>query len=316
MAIQLEHGLSGLNFGATVAGLTLDDVHNEAVRKQLWNTFIQDGMIVFKDMQVTPELHVELSRVFGDLAIHPLTDIMSVEGFRELIQLKYDKETETIWDVDGERLGGYVPWHFDGVFVEKINRGGILRCTTMPESGGTTGFMDGIDAYDRLPTALKEKIEDLSVAYQLCFEYPYAPRHKISIAREGDLVRNSRTKRDAGGFPVVSHPLVFTQEQTGRKVLNFSPMFALYILGMDKDESHELLLDIGHHITDERYAYFHQWESSDELVVWDNWRLLHKASGVPEEDRRAVCRTTIAGDYGFGKLVNAEEKAAVNAPTF
>lgn len=316
MTLAIEHKLPGLNFGAIVRGLTMEDMRDPQSRQQLWNAFIQDGMIVFRDMTVSPELHVELSRIFGELAIHPLAEILSVEGHPSLIQLQYSKEKETIWNVDGELLGGYIPWHFDGVFVEKINRGGILRCVTMPESGGATGFVDGIDAYERLPAALKGRVENLGVVYQLNFEYPYAPRSKIGIAREGELIRNSRAKIATGGFPPVAHPLVFTQFETGRKVLNFSPMFALHIADMDAEESHELLLDIGHHITDERYAYFHNWASSDELVVWDNWRLLHKASGVPEDDQRVVWRTTIAGDYGFGKLVNQADRAAIDAPTF
>ena len=104
------------------------------------------------------------------------------------------------------------------------------------------------------------------------------------------------------------HPMVYTQEETGRKVLNVSPWFADGIEGMENDEGDALLREvIDYSIRPER-AYFHRWELGD-MVLWDNWRMLHCATGAPLGMRRHMRRTTIAGDYGLGRKEKREAVA-------
>jgi taurine dioxygenase len=49
--------------------------------------------------------------------------------------------------------------------------------------------------------------------------------------------------------------------------------------------------------------YIHTWKPTD-LVIWDNWRVLHEAMGVDPKYKRCVHRTTIKGDYGLGYWEN------------
>jgi taurine dioxygenase len=85
--------------------------------------------------------------------------------------------------------------------------------------------------------------------------------------------------------------------------LKLSPMHARYILGMDKAESDALLTELALHLTDERYAYFHDW-GQDDMIVWDNWRVIHSARGVPLHCSRRAERTTIMGDYKVGRYLD------------
>ena len=41
------------------------------------------------------------------------------------------------------------------------------------------------------------------------------------------------------------------------------------------------------------------------MVLWDNWRVLHCASGVSPEQTRVMHRTTIAGDYALGRALES-----------
>jgi taurine dioxygenase len=52
--------------------------------------------------------------------------------------------------------------------------------------------------------------------------------------------------------------------------------------------------------------YHHEWHETD-MVLWDNWRVLHEACGSNPAEERVVHRTTIKGDYGLGSF---EVKAA------
>jgi len=53
------------------------------------------------------------------------------------------------------------------------------------------------------------------------------------------------------------------------------------------------------------YAYFHKWQPND-MVVWDNWRVIHSAAGVPLHCARRARRTTIMGDYEVGRYLDPE----------
>ncbi len=47
-------------------------------------------------------------------------------------------------------------------------------------------------------------------------------------------------------------------------------------------------------------TFTHKWRP-DDMLVWDNWRMLHQACGVSTQYERIMHRTTIKGDYGFGR---------------
>jgi taurine dioxygenase len=99
--------------------------------------------------------------------------------------------------------------------------------------------------------------------------------------------------------------MVFTQAETGRKVLNVSPWFAVAIEGMENAEGDALLARVIDHCEDDRFAYYHHWQP-EEMALWDNWRMLHSAYGVPENETRRLERTTIKGDYQLGRIVRGK----------
>ena len=142
-------------------------------------------------------------------------------------------------------------WHSDLVYTDTINHGGLLRAIKTTSRGGTTGFIDQIEAYARLPQHLKERIEDLSVVYQMgpLDSFPYAWKSKVRVVKLAEHARQA-LQRIHPDFPPVAHPLVFTQPETGRKVLNLSPLFARYIEGMQDAAGDALLADLAGHILD------------------------------------------------------------------
>jgi taurine dioxygenase len=49
--------------------------------------------------------------------------------------------------------------------------------------------------------------------------------------------------------------------------------------------------------------YHHQWKLTD-MLIWDNWRMLHSVTGADPKFERRMQRTTIKGDYGLGCFEN------------
>ena len=101
------------------------------------------------------------------------------------------------------------------------------------------------------------------------------------------------------------------QRETGRKVANVSPWFADGIEGLETPEGDALLREVIARITRPELAYFHKW-APGEMVLWDNWRMLHCATGTPAGMRRHLTRTIIAGDYALGRREG--EAVRQNAP--
>jgi taurine dioxygenase len=295
------HPLPGHDtFGATVLALSPAAIDDPDTRKALYDLWIDKGVIVFKDM-TDLSTQIQLSEIFGSPEIHPL--LVGVDRPREhkaIADIEYDRDEGDLYVIDGELRGGYLPWHFDLAYVDRINHGGILRPDVLPKRGGETGFIDRIAAYADLPQRLKERIEGLSVIHTFATD---ATKAKFG-SRPEKCVRLSRNILKAAEHPSVQtrviHPLVYTQAETGRKVLNVSPWHAVAIENMENEEGDALLREIVDHLISPHRAYFHKWQYND-MVLWDNWRMLHCACGVPANEERRMRRTTIAGDYALGR---------------
>ena len=287
----------GLPFGAVVTGLTRTHLKDDAVRQSIRDLWIREGVIVFRGLE-GEDAHLELSRCFGKLVPHPARETRAEHP--ELMTVRYRPETGWLIEVDGELRGTWLPWHSDLIYVDRINHGGILRPLILPSRLGQTGFIDKIAAYSALPDDLKQRIEGLSVIYK----YDLDPAHQkfgrsanVQVTRFSPDVLSIQARLD--DFPRVIHPMVYAQPETGRKVLNLSPWFAVGIQGMENDEGDSLLEAVAQRIVNDTRAYLHEWTLGD-MVLWDNWRVLHSAAGSPADEERWMLRTTIEGDYGLG----------------
>jgi len=72
---------------------------------------------------------------------------------------------------------------------------------------------------------------------------------------------------------------------------------------MNEADGDPLLHELADHLVDARFAYFHTWHA-DDAIIWDNWRVVHSATGVPFDVERLAQRTTIVGDYKLGRYLD------------
>jgi len=292
-----------LKVGVEVIGVDAARPIPEDVRQELYGLFIQHGLLLFRDAGASADAHTRIAECFGELERHSIKESW-VEGNPHLIDISYvppppgtQSVTQPIYEVGGRRLAGWLPWHTDQCFMPKLSRGGVLRMIQVPPAGGSTGFLDKIALHAGLPEDLKRRIADLSVVYQ--FE-PRATLHRFGQPEGLKLISTSaamdsildRLERD---FPPSVHPMVYAQAETGRKVLNVSPAYAVGIEGVAAAEGDALLEEVFAHCLNSPSEYRHAWQGGD-MVAWDNWRILHNAEGTPVDDTRLVQRISIKGD--------------------
>jgi len=289
-----------LPFGSIVRGLTLAQLGEKPVRGALRALFYDRGLVIFREGEATVELQIRLSEVFAPLVRHFQEDRI-VGGHPELVGFAADAEKDMTVEIDGETVVGFIPWHGDSRWMAEPSHGGILRVHRLPKRGGETGFIDLISSYGRLPQALKQAIEGAESIVEFDSDpavlFRYHP-HQIRVISAGSAIEAMRGRHN--DFPPIVQPLVYLQPETGRKVLGFTPLPRQRVIGLEPADSDALLARLAEHTTDERYAYFHAWQAED-LVLWDNLRMLHQACGVPPGEQREVWRTTFAAAYPLAR---------------
>lgn len=297
-AIKVRPLADDLPFGARITGVTRDNSADEAVRAQINAVFEDRGMIVFEDMEPSNAMQVALSKVFGELEGHALSDVPMADDH---VPGMTDFDYQDVFEVDGKEVSGWIPWHIDACYAEKLNRGGILRAITISPEGGMTGFADGIQLYKAIDPALRDRFEDLNIIY-----HSFLMFHNLKFGRpksyNGIKVRQMITDmvEATRNVPRSVHPAIWTRA-TGEKVLHVSPWQAAGIEGMETPEGDALLEELIAEMNAKMATYFHTWRPTD-MVIWDNWRFMHSASGNPPQYPRRMQRTTIKGDYGLGRL--------------
>ena len=94
----------------------------------------------------------------------------------------------------------------------------------------------------------------------------------------------------------MTHPLIRTHPETGRKVL-YVGIHTSHIVDRPQEEGRKLLDELTTFAGQDDFVYTHEWQPGD-LVMWDNRCLLHRANanyGMNKE-RRILHRTVIKGD--------------------
>ena len=110
----------------------------------------------------------------------------------------------------------------------------------------------------------------------------------------GDMPPGGR-ERLRPAFPAATHPIVRTHPETGRKTPFVNRPFTQHILGMDADESAELLDFLYLQADFPEYQCRWQWKPGD-VAFWDNRSTQHYAASDYYPNRRVMERITICGD--------------------
>ena len=307
--IKVRNLRDDLAFGARIEGVNWETLADEAVRAEINRVFEDRGMIVFEGMEPTSKMQVELSKVFGPLKDHPTKstprDDETGDSALGVIDMHYKpsddpENVDGLVEINGQKLARYSPWHFDHCYNDELNRAGVLRAPINAPVGGRTGFMDGIEVYKQFPKNLRDRLETLNIIYTLDTRLTKM-RFGVTFKPLGDPPQTKELLKEVAIFPRAMHPAVWTRK-TGEKVLHVGPWMSVGVEHHEDPEGEAFYDEVCHAIMrmgDGACAYWHDWKPTD-MVIWDNWRMLHAVEGCEAKYERQTLRTTIKGDYGLG----------------
>jgi taurine dioxygenase len=294
-----------LSFGNRVEGVTWDNIQDEDLRAQLRQLFVERGVLVFANMEPSPQMQVELSKVFGPLKDHPTRNVPRAGGDMLGVIDMHNLPREDpghdhgLVQIRGKKVFSFLPWHFDHTYNDELNYAGILRAVVAAPEEGRTGFADGIQIYRDMDPAIRAKIEHLSAIYTLDVRLTQMKFGRY-FETFGDTERDRPNTEESSIFPRAIHPMIW-QRPTGEKVAHFCGFSAVGIEGHEDPEGEAIFEEALQEMYRVIEPYWHEWNTTD-MLIWDNHRVLHAVEGCDPKYERRMWRTTIKGDYGLGRF--------------
>jgi len=172
----------------------------------------------------------------------------------------------------------------------------FFAVTPVPKGEGQTLFANGTLAYEALPPALKQRVDEVEGLHV-----------RLNTGRSRDAVLRGETPR-----PLEPHersqrqPIARFHPVTGKPALYLCESSQMDwvdgpLVGLEPGPhgaGAKLLDEIMAHLTRPEFVYVHDWEAGD-VLVWDNRCLVHTATWF-DADRhpRVMWRTTVHGNPG------------------
>ena len=282
--MKLIHSVKSL--GGEIIDL---DISNRLTEDQI--NFINESwderlVLVFKKQNLDDHKLINFSKYFGELD-PPGPNPYGVTFLPEFPEINVISNVKNEQGTPIGNLGdGEAVWHADMTYQKLPPKAGILYALEVPENQGNTHFANMTLAYSELPNKLKEKIDDKILIHD-------SAHNSAGMLRKGysEVDNPSET-------PGARHPMVITDKNTNKKLLFLGRRPHAYIIGLELEESENLLNEIWEHATQEEFTWTQKWEKGD-LLMWKNLNVLHKRDAFDPNTRRVMHRTQIKGEMAI-----------------
>ena len=265
-------------FAAEVIGAPPDLRVDDATLGEIEATWFRHGILIFRDLDMTPAEHVAFTRRLGYLHIMVPSEF-NLPDHPEVWVVGNAKENGKALGLRGAGMG----FHTDGEDKSVPNAGSFLYAKIVPPEGGDTLYADMRAAYAALPDEIKQKIAGRRGRFSR------ADMHAINYPN-----MRPYTAEELAARPDVYHPLVRRHDKSGRVSL-YIGRWACDIEGLPRDEGRTLVAWLQEFARQDRFVYRHRWRDGD-AVLWDNRCTQHCATPFDEARyTRLMHRTTLEG---------------------
>jgi alpha-ketoglutarate-dependent taurine dioxygenase len=273
-------------FGATVRGVELRSL-DDATHQALYDAWIEYALLIFPGQFLTKAEQEAFALRFGELEFATVP----VANLDRHGNVHHEDGDETV-----KALRGNEGWHHDSTYMAVQAKGAVFSAEIVPSEGAATGWADMRAAYEALDDETRTLVDGLQAYHSLYY----------SQGRVGYLPKQN----DEGGYngygyhdgDVPLRPLVKVHPVTGRPNLCIG-RHAYGIVGMDAGESERLLDRLNDEACRPPRIHHHQWSVGD-AVIWDNRRLMHRATPFDMTQPRRMWHTRIAGERSSELALN------------
>ncbi|WP_338702656.1 TauD/TfdA family dioxygenase [Streptomyces sp. Q6] len=263
----------GATIGAEIRGVDLARPLSPALRGELNRALLEWKVLFFRGQHLSSAHQRAFALNWGELETNPLL----ARGDSDDV-VRFDKSAGSVPTYENV-------WHTDVTFRERPAMGAVLQLREVPPFGGDTLWADMAAAYDNLPRWVRDRV-DGAVA-----EHDFLPGFRRFYGPE-------RLARWQESFPPVTHPVVRTHPETGRRMLFVNTSFTTRILGVERAESDRLLRILFQQAHVPEFQVRFTWQPGD-IAFWDNRATQHYAVADYGDDRRVAERVAVAGDRPY-----------------
>jgi alpha-ketoglutarate-dependent taurine dioxygenase len=254
--------------GAEITGIDVSRRLDDDEVAFLRGVYDERGLVLFRgvDLDRTRQAYLcELLNVPGE----PPSDEYAAELAQRQHSFTISNKVEAAAAPFGRLL-----YHCDGMWsshpFEVISLFGVeLEPPVTP-----TLFASAANAWTTLPDDLRARIQDLKAEHVSGPEFVH-PRRRNTF--KGELVQATRDH-----VPSHVEPVAFTHPRTGQTLLFITQGMTRGIVGMDPDDSEDLLEQVFEHMYRPENVLTYEWAEGD-LIVWDNLSVQHARPNVTTE---------------------------------
>src|SRR5258706_5675528 len=235
-------------FGAEVIGTPPDlafDAADFAAVEAAWH---RHGILLFRDLAMTPAQQVTFTRRLGPLHIMEPPNI-NLDDHPEVFVVSNATKAGKPFGLKRAGEG----FHTDGEDKTLPNAGSFLYALVVPPARGDTLFVDMCGAYDALPAATRQRIQGRRARFSRI------ALHNVHYPLLPPLTEAQRRAR-----PDVHHPLARRHPHSGRTAL-YLGRWACDVDGLPPDEGRALIAALQAFAQQPQFIYRHQWRVGDAI---------------------------------------------------
>jgi taurine dioxygenase len=169
-------------------------------------------------------------------------------------------------------------WHADAAYTDAPFDLIALHAVDVIDDASSTRFVSAEQGLASLPAELRERLEGRQVEM-------IAPSYDSVALRSCD-------RRDPVAQKRGTRPTIYRNPHNGRDCIWVNEMQAARILGMEWEESRDLLHAIFEHLYQPAAVLEHRWHNGD-VVFWDNIGLQHMRGALNDCGKRVLQRVIV-----------------------
>ena len=265
------------SIGGEIHGVDLSKPLGSELKELIYEALLVYKVIFFRDQNISTEEHINFSKNFGELEIHPFAP--KKEDFPEVLVITHNENSK----------GRENTWHSDVTWRKEPSLGSVLRMIQKPAHGGDTLFADMYAAYDGLPDHVKEKLDGAIAVHDFA-------NFRNRLIKDGKSAEEIQAFNEE--YPMPEHPVIRTHPDTQKKVIYVNAAFTQYIKDWKEEDSKEMLTYLYSRASVPEYQCRFAWEENS-IAFWDNRACQHYANSDYWPNIRKVERVTIIGDRPY-----------------